>query len=57
MVANLKDILIDGRYLYATIVSGTNVRLSLFLNTVLQRNIVESHLPVSYRKADLCIDV
>lgn len=71
MVANLlKGILIDGRYCYLTLISGTNVRMSLFLSTeyvsksFLSTNIMcarEKHflvtpLPVTYRKNDLCIE-
>lgn len=50
VVINLKGILIETIYMYTTIISHFNVKVSLFLSTVVQRKSIESHLPVTQRK-------
>lgn len=50
VVINLKGILIDRIYMYTTIISHFNVKVNLFLSTVVQRKSIKSHLPVTQRK-------
>lgn len=50
VVINLKGILIETIYMYTTIISHFNIKVSLFLSTVVQGKSVEIHLPVTQRK-------